>query len=338
MDYEAAFDKQLAPQACGSCRKQKRRCDKQLPACGLCVRIGRVCDYQPDAGAGAPSAEDFATLRQQVADLHDLLRDRDLPAAHPLASLSNGHGNSNGSATVSLTDGSTSGSSLKSPGTIWPGPSSFPPIFFLDSYAFQYERFQIQAPNVKVPPGALAALGNSAELRQMIEYYFSTVHRYFPIVSKIRLYQHLAHPLHEPGAEVALLFLAMKLVCSETPEELACAGIPDGSPPQTQLYQDVKSFYNFVEAQNGFSIQMIQASLLIALYEMGHSIYPASYLSVGNSARVGHAMGLHDRSTAQMLPRPNTWTEQEERRRVWWGVIILDRFINIGHRGKKSMG
>jgi len=35
-----------------------------------------------------------------------------------------------------------------------------------------------------------------------------------------------------------------------------------------------------------------------------------------------------------MLPRCTTWTEQEERRRVWWGVIILDRFVNIGHRGK----
>lgn len=65
---------------------------------------------------------------------------------------------------------------------------------------FEYERLQIQAPYVKVPPGALTALGSSTELRDMIEYYFVTVHGYFPIISKIRLYQHLANPLHEPGA------------------------------------------------------------------------------------------------------------------------------------------
>lgn len=105
-------------------------------------------------------------------------------------------------------------------------------------------------------------------------------------------------------------------------------------PPQTQLYQDVKSFYHYVEAQNGFSVQMIQALLLIALYEIGNSIYPAAYLSIGNAARLGHAAGLHDRKAPQMLPRCTTWTEQEERRRLWWGVVILDRFINIGHRGK----
>jgi hypothetical protein len=45
-------------------------------------------------------------------------------------------------------------------------------------------------------------------------------------------------------------------------------------------------------------------------------------------------MGLHDRKAPQMLVRCNTWTEQEERRRVWWGIVVLDRFINIGHRGK----
>ena len=160
----------------------------------------------------------------------------------------------------------------------------------------------------------------------MIEHYFITVHSYFPIVSKIRLYQHLANPLHEPGSDIALLFLAMKLVCSE---------IAEGMPPQTQLYTDVKSLYSYVESQNGFSIQMIQALLLISLYEMGHAIYPAAYLSIGNAARVGHAMGLHaTRDAPQMLARPTTWTEQEERRRVWWGVVILDRFINLGHRGK----
>ncbi|KAF7192722.1 hypothetical protein HII31_05948 [Pseudocercospora fuligena] len=45
-------------------------------------------------------------------------------------------------------------------------------------------------------------------------------------------------------------------------------------------------------------------------------------------------MGIHERGAPQMLPRCTTWTEQEECRRMWWAVIILDRFINIGHRSK----
>ena len=334
MDYETQSGADLAPQACSSCRKQKRKCDKQLPACSLCQRIGRSCDYSADIHNAAPSPEEFAALREQVANLEQLLRSGPLNNG---STFSNGSNSSNSTepSLPSLAGSNSNGSNgspasnlnLLSPGHIpvWPGASSFPSLFFLDSNAYEYERFQIQAPYVKVPPGALTVLGNSAQLREMIEEYFATVHTYFPMISKIRLYQHLANPLHEPGADIALLFLAMKLACSE---------IPEGMPPQTQLYQDVKSFYHYIEAQNGFSIQMMQALLLIALYESGHSIYPAAYLSIGNAARLGYAMGLQNRHTPQMLPRCNTWTEQEERRRVWWAILILDRFINIGHRGK----
>jgi len=125
--------------------------------------------------------------------------------------------------------------------------------------------------------------------------------------------------------DLALLFLAMKLSCSEVPQDTS---------PSTQLYQDVKSFYSYVEARNGFSAHTLQALLLIALYEMGHGIYPAAYLTVGNAARLGYAMGVHSPKAPQILPPCMTWTEQEERRRIWWGIVILDRFISIENRGK----
>ena len=77
--------------------------------------------------------------------------------------------------------------------------SIFPAMYFLDSDAFIYGRHQVLQPNVKVPSDALAALGSSTDLRAMIEEYFATVHTYFAVISKIRLYQHLANPIHEPG-------------------------------------------------------------------------------------------------------------------------------------------
>ncbi|KAK3116945.1 hypothetical protein LTR53_002168 [Teratosphaeriaceae sp. CCFEE 6253] len=321
---------ELAPQACSSCRKQKRKCDKRVPSCSLCIRIGRACDYTEDSHGAAPSPEDFTALRQEVAELRNLLA-RGVPFG---ASTSNGSGTANGNGSserlsgVGLyNDDSSPPSILAAAGkqSAWQGAPTFPSLFYLDSNAFEYERFQIQAPYIQVPPGALTGLGSSHDLRQLIEHYFGTVHSYFPIISKIRLYQHLANPMHEPSADIALLFLAMQLSCSD---------LAENQPPQTQLYQDLKSFYSYIESQNGFSIQAIQALLLISLYELGHAIYPAAYLTIGHAARLGHAMGIHERGTPQMLQRPTTWTEQEERRRVWWGVIILDRFVSIGNRGK----
>ncbi|KAK0917039.1 hypothetical protein LTR02_000369 [Friedmanniomyces endolithicus] len=295
---------ELAPQACSSCR--------------------RLCDYAEDVRGQAPSPEEFTALRQEVAELKTLLAaGRALP--------SNGHGGNGHSGHQSSSNGSygnddSPSNTLSSYGgqqqqPTWPGASTFPTLYFLDSNAFEYERFQIQAPYVRVPPGALSSLGSSQELRQMIEHYFLTIHSHFPIISKIRLYQHLTNPLHEPGADLALLFLAITTLAST-------------QPPQTQLYQDVKSLFAYLESQNALSLQTIQALLLIALYEIGHAIYPAAYLTTGHAARLGHALGLHARDVPQMLPRPTTWTEQEERRRVWWAVILLDRFVNNGHRGK----
>ncbi|GJD02719.1 hypothetical protein ColKHC_11544 [Colletotrichum higginsianum] len=65
-----------APQACGSCKKMKRKCDKALPACGLCARMDRRCDYAeppPPEPHLAPTAHDFAALQLKLLDLESRL-------------------------------------------------------------------------------------------------------------------------------------------------------------------------------------------------------------------------------------------------------------------------
>lgn len=61
----------LAAQACAPCRKQKRRCDKLLPACSRCASLQRACDYaEAAAGASAaPTAEDFAALQSKLVEI-----------------------------------------------------------------------------------------------------------------------------------------------------------------------------------------------------------------------------------------------------------------------------
>jgi len=82
---------EAASQACTSCRKQKRKCDKRLPSCGLCERIGRSCDYSEEARGLAPSPEEFTALRQEVAELKDLLVRGALATNSDHGVASNGH-------------------------------------------------------------------------------------------------------------------------------------------------------------------------------------------------------------------------------------------------------
>jgi len=132
------------------------------------------------------------------------------------------------------------------------------------------------------------------------------------MLSQKRLIEKVAHFNTSTDAGLALLLLCMKLTSS---------GHQDGA-----LYRLAKDFFARVEAAGIVSMQVLQAGILIAVYELGHAIFPAAYLSISHAASLGIMLGLHDRKNAtQMFKEPDTWTEREEERRTWWGVVILDR-------------
>ena len=74
---------------------------------------------------------------------------------------------------------------------------------------------------------------------------------------------------------------------------------------QRTRYQQVKTALFAIEQSAKFSTNFLAAHALLALHEIGHGIFPAAYLTVGNLARLFCALGLHDRKNAtQILPRP----------------------------------
>lgn len=74
-----------------------------------------------------------------------------------------------------------------------------------------------------------------------------------------------------------------------------------------ELYSSCKNFLSYVDQHNALSIRILQASLLVAFFEISNAIYPAAYMTVGHCARLGHAMGLHNqRLQQQMLTGPGS--------------------------------
>jgi hypothetical protein len=73
----------MAKQACVSCRKQKRKCNKALPACALCERMNRHCDYS-DASP-APTSEEFHALNMKVLELESRLNGGNSMVSPPTA-------------------------------------------------------------------------------------------------------------------------------------------------------------------------------------------------------------------------------------------------------------
>ena len=195
---------------------------------------------------------------------------------------------------------------------------SLPTMLFMDPYLLRHG--QLEAPNsaIPVPPHFMRLLGGPEEVRLILFKYFKDTHQWMPFVSKKRCYEIYTQPSYASSPDTVLLFLAMKLIST----------VPPTNPrnPRTSLYRATKHFYVELEQTDLFSIRILQAGILLALYELGHAIYPAAFLTIGACARYANALGISGKEDCNGK-KVLTLVEAEERRRVWWAIVIIDRSV-----------
>lgn len=304
---DARLHTSMASHACATCRKQKRRCTKELPQCRLCSRLKKPCDYSDDSLTSG--SEDVSRLRDRIAELEarldkrasDLIHDSEdqnsnmLTLSKPLSNIS---------------EATTDHDHLS--------------MFFLDCQVFHEIRLTVHKPTPDVPSEIQDLIGNLEDILGVADRHFNETHLWLPIVSRKRMELALSAPDYEPKADHALLIATMRLM-SESPQS-------NSGFPQSQMYWTVKNYFSMLESYGVMSVQVLQASILIAVYEIAHAIYPAAYLSPSRSARLGQALGFDDRqNTPQMLSmRPGAWAELEEYKRTWWAVMLIDRLVLVG--------
>ncbi|KAK0669446.1 hypothetical protein QBC41DRAFT_391874 [Cercophora samala] len=314
-----------AQQACVSCRKQKRKCDKILPTCSLCARMARPCDYtatdtisQQQQPAQA-SSEELATLQARLSELENRLNHASQSQAPPLPPHPS-------PPIMHLDPEPLPSLPPKPPSPLWcPSavPSRFPTSLFLDLDAFNWSTTPIPAPNTPIPSEVLDILSRGTTVQDTATEYFQGTHAWFPFISKKRM--ELGLSLWEAGPELAFLFLGMKLVSTPVNNGV--------EPPGNPLYIAAKRFWASLEQAGSVSLQFLQGMVLVTVYELGHGIYPAAWISVGVLGRWVEVLGLPGfRGGGGVLGSVTTWTESEERRRVWWAIYILDRYICLGNK------
>jgi hypothetical protein len=196
-----------------------------------------------------------------------------------------------------------------------PGPSriasEFPPIYFLDFEL--YERAVAEIPRVitSIRP-ELQAL--TEDIREQANIYFCTIHPWLPFLSKKSFNERLLSPFSPRGTDITLLFACIKLVCS----------VPKDESVYSSAYTTIKGSLLEAEIAGVFSIRILQAWILLCIYEIGHAIYPSAYLSIGVCARYAVALGINLKESNSQRQTYH-WIEREERTRALWAVVILDR-------------
>lgn len=160
--------------------------------------------------------------------------------------------------------------------------------------------------------GDLSSFSNDAYI------FFDTIHAWLPIISKKRYMQQVSALVTRPDAEMSLLALCVRLV-NDVPKNTGSESM------RTSLYVNAKCIASYIEAGGRLTIRIVQSLLLIGLYELGHGFGNSACISISHTAAVAQTLGIQRLCEENYNPAEYTGWDVEEARRVWWGIIIMDR-------------
>lgn len=168
--------------------------------------------------------------------------------------------------------------------------------------------------NVPISVDLQSLVGSGASLRKCTEAFFRYANPWAPFISRKNFVERVLNPLGGRRVENLLLMAAIRLVMT----------VPEGDP-RTTAYCNLKKALLEVELKGNMTFRILQALVLTATYELGHSIYPSAYLTMGYCARYGIALGVN--RTIESCPSTTAnLANTEEERRTWWAIILLDRY------------
>lgn len=165
--------------------------------------------------------------------------------------------------------------------------------------------------------------------------YFRTYHHHLPIISRSRFCNNLITSGSAPSADFSALLLSLCLF-TYVPAVDALSG-QDGSltiEPQV-LYLSAKSLFAQIQVSCTPTLCLIQAGILIALYEYTHGEPENAFVTISSVVRIAYAARIHmcqsDQARVSYLPghriKVGHLQEEEEAVNTWWGIVVCERYV-----------
>lgn len=152
----------------------------------------------------------------------------------------------------------------------------------------------------------------------IVRYYFGTVNSWFTVIERAGFSERLERMWSEPSAETGLLAVCMLLI-ARSPQETRAASMQNG------LYHSAKTLCGIVASKTPLSISVMQAHLLICLYELGHLMPQQAYLTLGACSTIARAFGWFDES----FWGQDQWIVRARELKLcsilWWSMVFLER-------------
>ncbi|KAK1994620.1 hypothetical protein LX36DRAFT_641127 [Colletotrichum falcatum] len=343
--------------SCQGCRRRKLRCSRDQPVCSHCKRLDSPCVYdlkknkpgiKPGAveslnrrvesglpshiGGGIESGHASAEPQSVVGILSLLARE-----LHKLTSR-NRPGSQAGTPEVAaehaVLSPSTSNSSRRHAADgigVVSHPHNQPrKRRRVDScgnpnidLAFPLE--DLENITTSLPPPDL--------LEDIINIYFNLIQPWIPILHETQFRRRVHDPEQLPRLVVmlhAMVVAALRYVDN-----------PETRPSAQEMERWVVRSRNTVilNAMDQLAVENLQALIILAFNDIGNGDASKAWSIVGSLTRTVEYLQLSVESDHQdkepllkplpSIPLPQNWTEEEERRRVFWNIFNLDRFCSV---------
>ncbi|KAJ5987195.1 hypothetical protein N7451_011560 [Penicillium sp. IBT 35674x] len=157
--------------------------------------------------------------------------------------------------------------------------------------------------------------------------YFQGIHAFVPIISRRRFHTQLLSFGTNPKVDFTLLVLCMALLIYSADSDHPG---PEGERRVEDLthYVATKSLMAQAQALYAPATHLIQAGVLLAVYEYAHGHPEQAFVTIGSHARMAYAARLRSTPALTRTTAPRTdWTEEEEESNVWWGIRICERYV-----------
>ncbi|RSM04360.1 hypothetical protein CDV31_010062 [Fusarium ambrosium] len=300
--------------ACDECRRRKQRCDGQQPTCRVCLESGLACQTT-QRGTRGPKKGYIKALKDRVSQLEALLQNH--VGTEKLQQESNLDIPYDMMRPTPSTD-----DQLNNNIPFWlpaaPGNAgTFP------GHLDELTPASISSPTSPSPLQITSMM--HAELDQL---YFDRVHPSIPILHQRR---YLSWSKNTPKT-------TSRICLQHTIWALASLLSTQFTHLTEPLYQTAKQTLESLSLDSkephSHDTELVQAWVLIAIYESMRTYHQQAWMSAGRSFRLVQAFRFHEldmpaKDDFTPPPEVDTFVETEEKRRVFWMAYFLDHLFSV---------
>ncbi|KAG5776112.1 hypothetical protein H9Q73_010217 [Fusarium xylarioides] len=337
--------------SCSGCRKRKLKCSRQRPACSNCERLGAPCIYENRRTKPGLKRGAVESLNQRLEKVEKALfgseHDQGTQDSEGTKRDLSGSRASNISSTpLEAVLSTLAGELQKLNQNIEPTRKR---KYEYDPYRKVSELFKRRRQD-EAEEQRKSSIGDAAQrqtrqdslcridiirdhLDKLVEAHFDNVQPWIPMVIMRDFHDRLET---ETEQRMTIVLEAM-MVASLRYTEI------NGNPLDNNFIDSETSRLRksvLLNAMEGLKTENLQALIMIAFTEIGNGNLEKAWPVIGSLTRTVEYMGIsvepevYQRkrgllSNSSSLPEPRDWLEEDERRRIFWNIFILDRIASI---------